>query len=111
MPSAALKACSYPGCVTLVRSGRCAGHRQAEVVYRDRETQRLYDRRWKVRRSIQLQAQPWCEECLRANVYTEATDVHHVERHEGDVEVFLSSPLESLCHSCHTVKTMAERVM
>lgn len=75
---------------------------------RDPKTQRLYDRRWQRRRELQLSREPWCAECLRANIYTPATDVHHVQRHQGDPILFRMSPLESLCHACHTIKTNAE---
>jgi len=109
MPSAAKKACSYPGCVTLVPSGRCELHRIAEVVYRNREVGFLYGRAaWKARRVQQLAGQPWCEMCLADEIYTAAVDVHHVQRHEGDVNIFLSSPLQSLCHACHSKVTLQE---
>ena len=109
MPSAALKACSYPGCVTLVPSGRCELHRIAEMVYRNHEAQYLYGRAaWKARRVQQLAGQPWCEMCLADEIYTAAVDVHHVQRHEGDVNIFLSSPLQSLCHACHSKVTLQE---
>lgn len=110
MPSAALKACSYPGCTVLVKSGRCVEHAQPEVGVRDAERQRLYGRSWRRRRAIQLTDKPWCEDCLTKGIYTVATEAHHEERHEGDVMVFLSSPLRSLCQACHTIRTMQERM-
>jgi hypothetical protein len=45
---------------------------------------------------------------LRASIYTPATDVHHLERHNGNLLLFLTSPLESLCHICHSRKTANE---
>lgn len=102
MPSRMSKACSYPGCTELVVKGRCEKHREAEVYYRDKGRQALYDRSWRVRRAIQLEDKPWCEDCWEKGIVTVATEVHHVQRHEGDVMVFLSSPLQSLCKACHT---------
>jgi 5-methylcytosine-specific restriction endonuclease McrA len=61
-----------------------------------------------MRRRIWLSQNPWCEDCLRANIYTPATDVHHKVRHEGDIDKFLSDDLESLCHACHSRKTAEE---
>lgn len=110
MPNAALKPCSYPGCVELVKSGRCEAHQVGERFYRDAGRQALYDRRWRRRRAIQLTDFPWCKDCLTNGVYTVATDVHHEQRHEGDVITFLVSPLVSLCHACHAKRTMQERV-
>ena len=108
MPWSTPKACSYPGCNQLVVSGRCDEHPRVETFVRDAEVQRLYDRRWRQRRQSHLSQYPWCTECLRANIYTPATDVHHVQRHNGNLELFLTGPLESLCHICHSRKTANE---
>jgi 5-methylcytosine-specific restriction protein A len=45
---------------------------------------------------------------MNNNIYTPATDVHHVERHSGDVEKFYTNNLQALCHSCHSKKTVVE---
>lgn len=109
MPRAALKPCSYPGCIELVERGRCEQHRQPRPdAYRDPERQRLYGRKWRARRRVWLTEHPWCETCMLAGHYTPATDVHHLERHEGNVETFNSSPLQSLCHACHSSVTLRE---
>ena len=108
MPWSTPKACSYPGCNQLVSTGRCADHPRVETFVRDADVQKLYDRRWRQRRRTQLAQHPWCEDCLRANIYVPAVDVHHKERHNGNIEIFLTSPLESLCHVCHSRKTAKE---
>ena len=111
MPYSALKPCSYPGCPNLVRSGYCADHTHqvVQIVHsRDPKRQALYDRHWAKRRARQLAEFPWCVDCLNMGIYTPATDVHHKVRHEGNRAVFLSSPLESLCHSHHSQRTQAE---
>ena len=108
MPSKALKPCGYPGCPNLVESGRCELHRSESEFKRDPAVQRLYDRKWQARRKVQLSAHPWCEVCLSKGIYTPATDVHHVTPHRGDKNIFLTSPLESLCHACHSEVTARE---
>lgn len=108
MPSAPLKPCTYPGCARLVTSGRCEDHPLTIQATRDPERQKLYDRKWQRRRRLHLSASPWCAECLRHDVYTAATDVHHLVPHRGDSTVFMTSPLESLCHECHSRITQAE---
>lgn len=109
MPNSPLKPCAYPGCPNLVRSGYCDVHRQQPAAYvRDPERQHLYDRAWQRRRRIQLADHPWCEDCLAKGIYTSATDVHHEQRHEGDRDVFMRSPLKSLCHACHSARTLQE---
>lgn len=111
MPRAALVPCGYPGCAELVERGRCARHAINDVpTSEDRKArQRLYGRSaWQRARRAQLAGEPWCADCLRANIYTPATDVHHVHAHGGDPVAFATSPLESLCHACHTRRTDAE---
>lgn len=108
MPYASLKPCTYPGCNELVKNYyRCSKHRTV-YVKRDPERHRLYDRDWQRRRKVQLSKYPFCQECLKEGKYTEAVDVHHVERHEGDRYKFLHSPLLSLCHACHSAITAKE---
>jgi len=110
MPFSALKPCVYPSCQTLVRSGYCEKHAGSvpPSFQRDPERQRLYDRRWQMRRARHLGAHPWCEICLQSGLYVPATDVHHLVPHRGDVHIFNTSPLQSLCHSCHSKITAVE---
>jgi 5-methylcytosine-specific restriction protein A len=113
MPNAALRPCSYPGgCTTLVHSGRCERHRQAdaEAHYRDPQVTRWYhSRQWREMSARQLEDYPWCEECLSNGVHRKATDVDHVDPHHGDRKAFFTGRLQSLCHSHHTAKTNRER--
>lgn len=108
MPSKPLKPCKYPGCPELVASGYCAEHTRPRFYDRDPNRQRLYDRAWKRRRIRQLAENPWCEDCLANGIYEPATDVHHVVPHRGNKKVFLASPLQSLCHACHSRITATE---
>lgn len=111
MPSRTLRSCAYPGCPTLVRTGYCDVHvkyKPMTTFQRDPERQSLYGRMWQLRRVTQLTREPWCADCLARGIYTEADDVHHVERHRGDLYTFQTSPLESLCKSCHSRRTKEE---
>ena len=110
MPNSAMRPCSYPGCPALVQHGRCEQHAEAPrpVYNRDPERQRLYDRKWQMRRRLQLSKYPWCADCLAQGRYTAATDVHHINPHRGDPTIFITSPLISLCHSCHSKVTNGE---
>lgn len=57
----------------------------------------------------QLLREPYCRECARHGVRTRATDVDHIQPHKGDWQRFTDrSNLQSLCHSCHSRKTLAE---
>ena len=109
MPTSALRPCSYPGCTNLVRSGRCELHPVQVVDQHHSEHQKLYNTaKWDRLRRLQLSKQPWCEECLRANIYTPATDVDHIEPHRGDPIKFYTGKLQSLCTPCHSRKTAGE---
>lgn len=88
--------------------GYCDKHRPANP-YRNQAKQNLYSTaRWTHLRRLQLSREPWCAECLRANVYTPATDVDHVVAHRGDPGLFFGGKLQSLCHACHSRKTAQE---
>lgn len=113
MPNAMLHPCAAPGCSALVKSGYCATHKRVATepsTDERRKRNRMYwNDAWKRRRISQLSSHPWCEDCLRANIYVPATDVHHVQRHEGDALTFAISPLQSLCHACHSKHTAQEQ--
>ena len=56
-----------------------------------------------------LQDNPVCEVCLAAGQLTEATDVDHIQPHEGDYEVFHDrTNLWAICKSCHAMKSSYE---
>jgi len=61
---------------------------------------------WKKLRRMKLARSPLCEECRRP-----ATDVDHkVSIHKGGHPLDMTN-LQSLCHSCHSRKTMELDVM
>lgn len=68
-------------------------------------TQRGYDRRWKKKRAAWLAAHPLCVACESKGRIVGATDVDHVIPHRGDMRLFWSGELQSLCSTCHSRKT------
>lgn len=62
--------------------------------------------RWKRMRSRQLNESPLCRECLTAGRSVPATDVDHIVPHRGCSDLFFDRHnLQSLCQSCHSIKT------
>ena len=60
--------------------------------------------RWKALRDAKLKEDPLCEICG-----AEATEVHHIQPHNGDPAVFFDSGnLMSICHTCHARETQKE---
>lgn len=109
-----LRPCRHPGCCVLVPGGYCAAHKPKDSTRRSEESKSW---RWMYLtpewpndlRPEQLLREPFCRECAQRGIRTRATDVDHVEPHNGDWSKFTDrSNLQSLCHSCHSRKTMAE---
>lgn len=104
-----LRPCSYPGCPTLVESGRCDAHKAVSGWKRDKERQRLYDSaRWRRFRKAYLASHPFCVECMRIDITTPSEHVDHVTPHRGDPVKFWQGPFQALCASCHSRKTLKE---
>lgn len=113
MPNKPLRPCRHAGCCELTKTGYCAAHmpkrsggeRSAEA----KAWHRLYNLpQWTEElRPAQLLRQPWCEECAKRGQRVRATDVDHIRDHKGNLELFAdANNLQSLCHSCHSSKTM-----
>ena len=127
MAGKALKPCAVPGCRNLTASGYCDAHADRRAHRRSAEAgayHRLYslpawdDRHGHGLRPMQLLREPYCRMCAeRARreqrpelARVPAVDVDHVTPHRGRLSLFLdASNLQSLCHSCHAVKTAAEQ--
>lgn len=116
-----LKPCRRAGCPELVRGGGyCDKHqRTARRTRRDTQGERgvsgewhglYYTARWREMRAEQLIIEPYCRDCSAHGIRSAATDVDHIVPHRGDRKLFYDKTnLQSLCHSCHSRKTIAEQ--
>lgn len=108
-----LRPCRHPGCGVLTAGGWCGAHRPKRIE-RGADSaswQWMYrtDLWRKELRPNQLAREPFCRECARRGIREYATDVDHVEPHMGDWTKFADPEnLQSLCHSCHSRKTLEE---
>lgn len=116
MTNKPLRPCRYPGCCALVPDGYCPAHKPPKTEQRS-DAAKAY--RWMYRtdawtkdlRPRQLFLEPWCRECTKHGRRVRATDVDHIVDHKGDWDLFADEAnLESLCHSCHSKKTAADRL-
>ncbi|MDN0031626.1 HNH endonuclease signature motif containing protein [Oscillibacter valericigenes] len=115
-----LRPCRHPGCSQLVREGYCPAHKPKDRGQRSEEAQSwrwMYntDEWTKDLRPTQLLHEPFCRKCAKRypacdpRSRTLATDVDHIVDHKGDWGKFTDrNNLQSLCHSCHSRKTMAD---
>ena len=84
--------------------GEPSRHRAYDRRRRDQESKRFYNSRaWQRARAEQLCKVPYCEECMKEDMLTEATVVHHAVAIRSNRELCLNSEnMVSLCHSCHS---------
>jgi 5-methylcytosine-specific restriction protein A len=123
MPSRFMHECEHPGCATLTTHRYCAGHAEqhAEAAQERRKQtmalydknrpayRKLYDSRWQRYRRAYLAKHPFCVECKKYGIVTEATEVDHVRDHKGDLKLFWDAGNhQALCKSCHSRKTIRE---
>ena len=114
MGSKPLRPCRHPGCSVLVTDGFCEAHAPRRREYRSEEAKqwhKLYklDIWTKDLRPMQLAKEPFCRECSKAGFRVRATEVDHVVDHKGNMALFTDrNNLQSLCHRCHSRKTMQE---
>ena len=115
MANKPLRPCRYPGCFALTKDGWCPAHKPEPRRSVRRESAKWHN--WynlsiwtQDLRPAQLLREPFCRECARRGLRTWATDVDHIRDHKGQWALFMDeSNLESLCHSCHSRKTMREQ--
>ena len=94
-------------CGALV-TGRCPVCRQQRESRRPTAADRGYlSPRWRRLRALKLHRDPLCSVCAKENRITAATEVDHLQRHNGpnDPLFWLWSNLDSKCKSCHSKKT------
>ena len=112
MASKPLRPCKHPGCPTFTRDGWCDAHRPKAAPRKESAA-------WHGWYSLpiwtddlrpnQLLLEPFCRECARAGHRVRATDADHIVDHKGVWAVFINrANLQSLCHGCHSRKTMLE---
>jgi 5-methylcytosine-specific restriction protein A len=64
--------------------------------------QELYgSQAWRRRAKLQLRMSPLCAMCAERGLTAPAEIADHITPHDGDVNAFWSSPLQSLCKRCH----------
>lgn len=93
----------------------------ALVHSRSNSTRRGYGYRWQRYRESWLQSHPVCgdrergrsaehSECARSGRVSAATDVDHIKRVTGPDDPLFWEPSnhQSLCHVCHSLKTVRE---
>ena len=106
-----MRKCKHPGCRMVTSDGYCPAHKPKAARKESASWHHLYsDPRyhWAQRRTAQLLAEPFCRECSKRGLRVKATDVDHIVPHRGNLELFAKGDLQSLCHHCHSRKTMAE---
>ena len=105
--------CRHPGCPELTREGWCPRHKPPPTPRRESAAwHRWYSLPVWTRqlRPAQLLREPFCRICARKGLRVPATDVDHIRDHKGNWTLFTDPDnLESLCHSCHSRKTMREQ--
>lgn len=104
--------CRYPGCGEVTADGWCPAHRPRRAKRgASAQWHKFYlTRLWRdTLRPGQLLREPFCRACAGRGLRMPATEVDHIRPHKGDWNRFADPDnLQSLCHSCHSRKTMAE---
>ncbi len=122
MPISAQRPCATPGCPALVRGAPRCPACTLEAGVKDRARRgsshaRGYDARWRARREAHLRANPLCAMCLAATpprVTAATVGDHKIGWRTGKTEAERQrlfdddANLQSLCASCHGIKTAAE---
>lgn len=113
MASKPLRPCRHPSCAALTRDGWCPAHKPKPAARRESAAWHSWYSLpiWTDDlRPAQLLREPFCRECARQGWRVRATDVDHIHDHKGDWLRFIDkNNLESLCHPCHSRKTMREQ--
>lgn len=84
-------------------------HRSPSETNRLTANQRGYDYAWQKYRLVYLVKHPLCVVCLIAGILMSATIVDHIIPHKGNRVLFLDpANHQSMCVTCHNVKTATE---
>ena len=114
MPTKPKKPCSYQGCPKLTNDRYCELHQKKRTeeynkYERDNFTKIFYNsKKWRIIRKRQLEAHPFCEECLKNGKRTKAIVVDHIIPIKKGGDMYDYTNLQSLCASCHSKKSVLE---
>ena len=68
--------------------------------------ERRYTKRWQNERRLFLAKNPMCHDCMAVEVWSKATDVHHIKKLRDFPELqYKYDNLMALCHGCHSKRT------
>jgi 5-methylcytosine-specific restriction protein A len=120
MPTRSSKPCKAPLCPALVKGNRyCTAHADQERSrarrhdeWRGTAASRGYDSDWvKVRTAALKRDHYLCQHCMKDCLLTEAKDVDHIVPVRTAPELRLNiNNTQSLCRSCHQIKTVADAI-
>jgi 5-methylcytosine-specific restriction protein A len=113
MPTMPPHRCLSCGQLVTGRCQRClavrlGGYRRRFDAHRATASARGYcSERWRTLRQAKLDKDPLCSVCLQRGILIHATDVDHLEPHDGpgDPRFWDWANLDSKCHRCHSRKT------
>ena len=115
MPYKAPHPCAYPGCRELTHERYCEHHkkqtaREYEKYGRNKAAKAFYNTsQWKAVRTMKMNRNPFCEICQSHGRSEKAFFIDHIkEIADGGASLDMEN-LQSLCHSCHSRKTLQER--
>lgn len=106
MPKKQKHPCAYPGCPNLTDKRFCERH---GVFNREhaRQTDKIYNSRWRKISHRYLRSHPFCVECLKQGRYTKATVTDHIVPHRGNPKLMWDEHnFQALCKRCHDNKTL-----
>lgn len=102
--------CAELGCNShrTYRSCFCLNH-GGGVTAKGKANSKLYSTAsWKRHRLAQLSKQPLCAGCLLMGKVVQAEHIDHIFPHRQNGDKFKNNIYQSLCVSCHTLKTHME---
>lgn len=114
MPWAPKHPCGHPGCRELTDARVCDTHRKQERREYDHERKddpyrKIYSsKRWRTIRALHLADEPLCRDCAKAGRIVAATMVDHITPMKQGGEAFDDANLQSLCHPCHSAKSIRD---
>ncbi len=112
MPSMPDRPCTAPRCYKMAsKGGRCEDHQPEPWCTSKAKSasDRGYGYQWKkIRSKALIRDAHLCQHCFKKGIITVATDVDHIiPKAKGGTNALEN--LQSLCNSCHKIKTASER--